>query len=95
MKLSNPFEQIAVLDSAGPMQPLFDKMAQIRAQLGGGVALKTVTTTTLDISGMGGGGGGGGMAALVIVQTSEFSDIKDTDVDAGQFTIPRGYSKAG
>jgi hypothetical protein len=93
VKLTDPFQQIAVLDSAGPMQALFDKMAQIRAQLGGGVALRTITTTTLDISGM--GGGGGGMPPLVIVQKSEFSDIKDTDVDPAQFTIPRGFSKSG
>lgn len=91
VKLQNPFEQIAVLDSAGPMQPLFDKMAEIRKQLGGGVALKTVTTTTLDIGGM----GGGGMPPLVVVQTSEFSDIKDADIDPAQFTIPRGFAKVG
>ncbi|HTR78871.1 MAG TPA: hypothetical protein VMH39_12200 [Gemmatimonadaceae bacterium] len=93
LHLTNPFEQIALLDSAGPMQAIFDKMSEIRAQMGGGVALKTVTTTSIDISSM--GVGGGGMAPLQIVQTSEFSDMKDADIDPAQFTIPKGFSKSG
>jgi len=93
-KLSNPFEEVPLLDSVGPIRGVFGKLASIRRQMGAGAPLKTVTTTTIYYAATG-GRRGANATSLDVVQTSQFSNIKSANVSPDQFTIPRGFQKSG
>lgn len=66
----------------GPMKELYDKTQESRKALGGGTAIKTVTSSQIS-----------GPMQVTTSTTSEIVDIKTGDVDPSVFKLPDGFKK--
>lgn len=81
--VSTPFDgAIPTEMSQGPMKELFDKTLAARKDLGTGVPIKSVSTTSIT-----------GPMSLTTLQTYDLSEITRGNVDDTMLKIPDGFTK--